>query len=360
VSQHHHGRQKQGGGVGKLLASDIGRGSVDGLEDGALVSDVARGSETKTTDQTSTHIGQNVSVQVGHDQDLVVVGERVGNHLQACVVQQLGVKLNVGEFLGDLTGSAQEETVGHLHDGGLVDSAHLLAADVAGVLEGVAQDALRGFTGDELDALHHAVNHHVLNARVFSLGVLADQDRVDIVIGRLEADNGSAGSHVGEEVEGSAEGQVERDVALADGRCEGTLESDVVLLDAGNGLVGDDRLAVLEARGHVDGLPLDGHVGGRVNVLDRLRNLRADTVALDERHRELPVVALGALEQRYLLVLLGGGVASRLRLDSISMYPVGLVRRNRPAQARVPISRERWPGAGIAARGMRKRGWPAW
>jgi hypothetical protein len=81
VPQHHHGTEQQRSGVSQLLAGDIGRGTVDSLEDGALVTNVARWGETKTANQTSAHIRQNVSVQVGHDQDLVVVRDRVRDHL---------------------------------------------------------------------------------------------------------------------------------------------------------------------------------------------------------------------------------------------------------------------------------------
>lgn len=57
--------------------------------------------------------------------------------------------------------------------------------------------------------------HLVLNTRVFSLSVLTDQDSVDIVIGCLEALNGKTWSDIGEEVESSAESEVQRNVALS-------------------------------------------------------------------------------------------------------------------------------------------------
>lgn len=41
---------------------------------------------------------------------------------------------------------------------------------------------------------------------------------------------------------------------------KGTLEGDVVAGDTGDGLVGDDSLAVLELGGDIDRLPLDGHL----------------------------------------------------------------------------------------------------
>lgn len=310
MPQHHHGGEEQSRGVGKLLALNIGRGSVNGLEDGALVTNVSRGGQTKTTDKTSAHVRQNIAVEVGHDEDLVVVGQRVGHHLQAGVVQQLSIKLNVGEVLGHIACGGEEETVGHLHDGGLVDSAHLLAANIACVLEGVAEDALGGLAGDELDALHDTVHNDVLDAGVLALGVLTDQDSVDVIVRGLEADDAPAGTHVGEEVEGTAEGQVERDVTLSNGRSERALESDVVALHARDGLVGDDGLAVLEAGGDVDGLPLDGHVGGAVDVLDRLCDLGTDTVTLNQRDRVLSIAALLALE-----LCNFRGVGSRLSLS---------------------------------------------
>lgn len=217
VAQHHDGAEQQGGGVGEALAGNVGGGTVDGLEDGALVTDVAGGGQAETADETGAHVGQNVTVQVGHDEDLVVVGVGVGDHLQAGVVEQLGVELDVGEVLGNLLGGLEEETVGHLHDGGLVNDADLLAADGLGVLEGESQDTLAGLLGDELDALDNSVDDDVLDARVLALGVLSDQDGVNAVVGGLEAGDGSARSQVGEQVEGSSQGQVEGDVALANG-----------------------------------------------------------------------------------------------------------------------------------------------
>ena len=217
VTQHHDGAEQKGGGVRLLLASDIRGGAVDGLEDGDLVTHVAGGGEAEAADEAGAHVGEDVAVEVGHDEDLVVVGDGVGGHAQAGVVEELGVELDVGVLAGDLAGGVEEEAVRELHDGGLVDDADLLAADLLGVLEGEAEDALGGGAGDELDGLHDAVDDLVLDARVLALGVLADEDGVDIVVGGLVAGDGHAGAEVGEEVEGAAEGEVEGDVALADG-----------------------------------------------------------------------------------------------------------------------------------------------
>lgn len=190
---------------------------MNGLEDGALITNVSRGGETETTDETGAHIGENVAVEVRHDEDLVVVRVGVGNHLQAGVVEELGVELDRGEVLGDIFADIKEKTISHLHDGGLVDNADLLAANGLGVLESVSQNTLTGLAGNELDALNNAVDNNVLNARVFTLGVLSNQDGVDIVVGGLEAGDGAARSEVGEEVEGSSQSKVKGDMSLANG-----------------------------------------------------------------------------------------------------------------------------------------------
>lgn len=217
VLEHHDTGKQQSSGVGETLASNVRSGTVDSLEDGALVTNVTGGSETQTTDQTGAHVGQNVTVQVGHDQDLVVVGGGVGNDLQAGVVQELSIELDVGELLGDFPGSVQEETVGHLHDGGLVHNTDLLLVDRAGILESKAEDTLGSLAGDKLDTLNNTIDNDVLNAGVFTLGVLTDQDSVDVVVGGLVASDRSAGTDVGEEVEGTAQSQVQRNVTLSNG-----------------------------------------------------------------------------------------------------------------------------------------------
>lgn len=84
--QHHDTAEQESRWVGKCLAFDVGRGTVDGFENGALITDVSGWSQAQSSDKSSEHIGQDVSVQVRHNQDLVVIWERVGNDLQAGVV----------------------------------------------------------------------------------------------------------------------------------------------------------------------------------------------------------------------------------------------------------------------------------
>lgn len=101
-----------------------------------------------------------------------------------------------------------------------MDDADLLTANGLGVLEGESQDTLGSLTGDKLDALNDTIDNNMLNARVFTLGVLSDQDGVDVIIGGLVASDGSAGSQVSEEIECSSESKVQGDMSLANGGLE--------------------------------------------------------------------------------------------------------------------------------------------
>ena len=56
----------------------------------------------------------------------------------------------------------------------------------------------------------------MLNARVFTLRVLPNQDGVNILVGSLVTLDGKTRTDVGKEVEGPTESQVQGNVALAD------------------------------------------------------------------------------------------------------------------------------------------------
>ena len=86
----------------------------------------------------------------------------------------------------------------------------------AGVLEGVAHDALAARAGDQLQALHHLVALPVLDAGVGVFLVLAHDHHVHAgVAGIDEGMVGHAGPHIGVEPERLADGDVEALVAAA-------------------------------------------------------------------------------------------------------------------------------------------------
>lgn len=62
MSQHHDRREKKGCGVGESLSSDIRGTSVNGFKDGSILSDVSRRGESESSDESSAHVRENISV----------------------------------------------------------------------------------------------------------------------------------------------------------------------------------------------------------------------------------------------------------------------------------------------------------
>ena len=147
--EHHSRRQNLGRGVGDILTSDIGRGAVRCLEDGAVGTDVGAGGHTQATHQASAQIAHNVTVQIGQHQDIEVVGVLDQDH--AGGVDDLVVELDIRIVGCHLARHAQEQAVGRLHDVGLVYGRHLFAAAAAGVLKGILHDAATLGNRDRLD-----------------------------------------------------------------------------------------------------------------------------------------------------------------------------------------------------------------
>lgn len=102
-------------------------------------------------------------------------------------------------------------------------------------MECITSNTLRRVPGNEFNGLDNPIDdlycpfnfgllvnnmkaYLVLNTRVFTLGILTDQDGVDVVIGSLETVNGHTRPDVGEEVEGPSEGKVEGNVTLSNCR----------------------------------------------------------------------------------------------------------------------------------------------
>ena len=71
VTEHHGSGQDQSGGVGLVLALDVKTDvTASRLENGDVAAHVATGDDTRATDKTGTDVGQDTSVQVGHDHDV--------------------------------------------------------------------------------------------------------------------------------------------------------------------------------------------------------------------------------------------------------------------------------------------------
>ena len=280
VAQHHGSGQDQSSGVGLVLALDVETDvTASRLEDGDVAAHVASGDDTGAADKTSTNVGQDTSVKVGHHHNIELL--RPGDALHRSVVDNHVVGLERGVVLANLLDGVAEETVGKLHDVGLVDAGNLLA--VVGKRKGKGElgNALRLLAGDDLERLNHAVDRLVLKARVLALGVLTDDTEVDVLVARLVTRDVLEEDNRGVDVELLAEGDVEGTVTRPlDGRVEDTLETQLVALERGNRLA-EELLGVHVARvdtRDVDLLPLNRHIVRLEDFLDRLGDLSTNTV----------------------------------------------------------------------------------
>lgn len=280
VAEQHGAGEDQSAGVGLVLALDVETDvTAAGLEDSDITAHVAAGDDTGTTDKSGSDVGEDTAVQVRHDHDIELLG--AGDSLHGGVVDNHVVDLQGRVVLGDLVEGAAEETVGQLHDVGLVDTGDLLAVVGESEAEGELGDALGLGAGDDLERLDDTLHGLVLEARVLTLSVLTDDAQVDVLVAGLVAgdvlDQGDRGVDVQLLTESDVEGLVARSL---DGSVQDTLQTELVALERSQRLA-EQLLRVLVASIHtanIDLLPLDGDVVGLEDGLDRLGDLSTDTV----------------------------------------------------------------------------------
>lgn len=191
-----------------------------GLTNGEAVADVSAGNKTQAADKSGSTVGQDVTVQVGGNNDIVVLG--LAEELVDHGVDDLLLDVDGGELLGGkgLASSLTEQAVGLGQDVGLVgDGDHGLAvggstggsgADTLAAQSDLTSnggDAVGGTLGDALDGLGDlAVGalHGALLLHVQVLGVLTDDDQVN-GLAVAATGGGLDGTDVGVQVELLAE-----------------------------------------------------------------------------------------------------------------------------------------------------------
>ena len=185
---------------------------------------------------------------------------------------------------GDGPAALEEQAVGQLHDVRLVDGRDLAPAVGDGVVEGEAGDPLRRGAGDDLDALRGVGADHVLDAGVQVLGVLADDDEVDVLVARLEALDRArrAGGWRTGRAPGGASTLTLRKPSPT-GVVIGPLSA-TLLRWIDSRTCSGQRRAVLGHDGlaGVDDLPFERDAGRVEDAAGRLRQLRTDAVAGDQ------------------------------------------------------------------------------
>ena len=198
-----------------------------GLTNGKAVTDVGTRHETQTAHQSGSAVGQDVSVQVGGHDHVVILGlaeELVHHRVDDLLLDVHGRETLRGQGLAR---RLPEETVRLRQDVGLVGDGHhgvgagglhgnhvadLLATQ--GNLSGDGGNAGRCLLGDPLDGLGNLAVGGFLGLFVLDvevLGVLPDNDHVDGVTAVLAA-GGLDRTHVGVEVHLFAESDNRRGV----------------------------------------------------------------------------------------------------------------------------------------------------
>ena len=158
----------------------------------------------------------------------------------------------------------------------------LLAAVLPGVLESKAGDPRGGFFCDDLQALDHARDDFVFKARVEILGIFADEDHVHVLESRFDTHQVFHWPHVGIEIEGLAQADVDAGRAEGHAGCERSLQRHAALADRlDDAGMHEVHVAAFEVATSRRGLPFDGNASSFDDLLDRFRNFGADPVSGD-------------------------------------------------------------------------------
>ena len=304
VPQHQHPREHLRHRIDLVLPGVLRRGAVRRLEDRDSLAEVRARREPEPADHPGAEVRDDVAVQVRQDEHVVLL--RPLHELHAHVVDDAVVELDVVVLLGDLACDAQIEPVRELHDVRLVDGRDLAAAVAACVVERELDDpagaahrdrldrdagvivrelaALRLDPVDQLLRVRRALL--VLDPGVEVLGVLADDDQVDVLEARPDAGIGLARADLRVEVEALAQGDVDGAEAAADRGRDRPLERDAGLADGVEDVVRQRVAAVLlhHVGACLADIPVELDARRFEDATSRLGQFRPGSVPRDEDH----------------------------------------------------------------------------
>ena len=259
-----------------------------------------------------------------------------------------------GIVLGDPAEAIEEEPVGELHDVGLVDGRDPLAPVPPRVIEGELRDPRGGALRDDLQGLDDSRHDRVLEAAVEVLGVLADDDEVDVLEPAGDRGHVLDRPEVGVEVERLAQPDVDRGEALSDGRAYRALERDAGCAGwtrgrarrAGDLLRASRPRRPTTASSNAEGSPAASRIES-----DGVGHLRADTVSPDQsdgaesRHASAPALfLLGGRIIMIFLIAVGRGFLDH----EVGVAPLPSLALSRDAsEAEHEVARD---GLGLVAR----------
>jgi len=168
-----------------------------------------------------------------------------------------------------------------------VHCGHLFAAVRPRVVKGKTHHAFGRPSGDDADGLRGLPrNDVVFDARIETLGVLPNDNQVDVLIPRGNARDRLGRPEVRVEIQRLADRHIHAPKAFADRCGDGAFDAHTVSADRFQHLFGQRR-AVLRNRlfaGLLD-VPIDGNTGGLDDTAHRLHHFRANAVAGDQCDR---------------------------------------------------------------------------
>ncbi len=260
--------------------------------------DVGGGREAEAAGELRGEIGDDVAEEIVGDDDVELAGVADDLHGEGVYIKVAGVDLRI--FGADDLEDALPEVAGEGHRVGLVRHAKTLKFVGAGVVEGVADDALDAFAGVDVFLDGNLVGSVLLieaaDADIETFGIFAEDHEADVVGGnvtqRSEAlveEFGRAG--VDEEVELEAEAEEDVRGVLVGGHAgiaEGAEEDGVEFIAQHFDGAGRERDVFAEefVGAPIEFHELDGAValgGGGFDALDGDgRDFLADAVAGDD------------------------------------------------------------------------------
>src|SRR5207302_4229329 len=248
-----------------------------------MISEVGSGNKAQAADEGGAEIGQDIAVEIFHEQHVVLVG--VHHQLHAGIVHDVLAVGNLGILFGDIARAAQEQAVRKLHDVGLVDGVNLLALVLARILERELGDAGGSLFRDDFQALDYAWNHFMLDAGIQTFGILAHDDQVDIGIACRNVRQIPDRAKVGVELEHFAEFDVDAGEPAADRSRHRTLQSNVRALDGGDEFLRNVLVVLLVGlSAGFEALRIKFDAGSFKNANCGVGDFGSDAIAGDERY----------------------------------------------------------------------------
>lgn len=120
----------------------------------------------------------------------------------------------------------------------------------------------------------------MLQSRIFSLSVLTNCHQIHSLVGSFHSLYRSAGTDVGEQIEASAESDVDGTIALPDGCLEGSFESIFVFVDGIDSIVANEIPLFCDSLGVYHMLfKLYGDIEGIEDVLDCVGDFWSDAIS---------------------------------------------------------------------------------